>query len=690
MVSAVAEATTPELRTIETQIPARMDRLPWSRWHWMVVIGLGTVWILDGLQVTIIGAIAPRLTEHGSGLTLTAADVGVAGSVYIAGACLGALYFGWLADRLGRKRLFMITLAIFLAGSVATAFSFSFWWFLLCRAITGAGIGGEYSAINSAIDELIPARVRGQVDLTINGSYWIGTAVGSVLSVPLLDTRIFAANVGWRLAFGIGAVLALIILYVRRNVPESPRWMFIHGYDQEAEELVADIERQVSEDTGQELIPPDRSIRVKQRRSISLVTIAGVVFRLYPKRTVVCLSLLTGQAFLYNAIFFTYGLVLTKFYHVGTGSVGWYILPFALGNFAGPLLLGRWFDTLGRKPMIAGTYIISGVLLLGTRILFQQGQLNAFTQTFAWSIIFFFASAGASAAYLTVSEIFPMETRAMAIAFFYAFGTAIGGVSGPVIFGALIQSGRPSALFVGFALGAVLMIGAGIVEMWLGIEAAGRELEDIAAPLSARDAELDLGEQGDEFTLGRDQRIIRTTRAEKALQGRRVADVMIRDPFTVDGEMSVRDFIDDVFLPHRYTAYPVTADGNEIIGIVSVREVLELPREQWENVHVREKMRPVESAMVIDSEAPLSDALRDLARTDVHRALVSDHGRLHSLLSMTDVARVFEVLAGEDIGYLGGEGHGQWAAPQATAGESAATDGEKAPTDGEKALPREG
>jgi len=674
-VAATAVAAEPQLRTIETQIPARMDRLPWSRWHWMVVIGLGTVWILDGLQVTIIGAIAPRLTEHGSGLTLTPAEVGFAASAYIAGACVGALYFGWLADRLGRKKLFMITLAIFLAGSVATAFSFSYWWFVLCRIVTGAGIGGEYSAINSAIDELIPARVRGQVDLTINGSYWVGTALGSVLSVPLLDKSLFAANVGWRIAFAIGAVLALIILFVRRNVPESPRWMFIHGYDKEAEELVADIERQVTEDTGQTLVAPDRTIRIKQRKSIGLGTIAKTVFMLYPRRTVCCLALLTGQAFLYNAIFFTYALVLTKFYHVGTGSVGWYILPFALGNFSGPLLLGRWFDTLGRKPMIAGTYIISGVLLLGTGILFQQHQLNAFTQTFCWCVIFFFASAGASAAYLTVSEIFPMETRAMAIAFFYAFGTALGGISGPAIFGGLIQTGRASALFVGFALGAVLMIGAGIIEIFLGVEAAGRELEDIAAPLSAREADRERGEENDAFTLGRDQRIVRTTRAEQALQGRRVADVMVRDPVTVSGGTSLTEFIDDVFLTHRHTAYPVTGDRGEIIGIVSVREVLELPRAKWEGLHVRDRMHPLDSSLVVDSESPLADALRELARTDVHRALVSDHGRLHSLLSMTDVARVFEVLAGEDIGYLGGTPHGRYAAAPGAATGVTPTDG---------------
>src|SRR5438874_4238122 len=401
---AVAEAG---LRTVETSIPARMDRLPWSRWHWMVVIGLGTVWILDGLQVTIVGSIAGRLTEHGSGINLTAAEVGVAGSAYIVGACLGALYFGSLADRIGRKRLFMITLAVFLGGSIATGFSFSVWWFILFRAITGAGIGGEYSAINSAIDELIPARVRGAVDLIINGSYWIGTAVGACLSVLLLDPSIFAKNVGWRLSFALAAVLGIAILLVRRNVPESPRWMVIHGYDREAEALVADIESQVIASTGLELDPPHRTLRIKQRKSLPMSEIARTFFKLYPKRTVLCFSLFTGQAFLYNAIFFTYALVLTKFYNVGSGSVGWYILPFAAGNFAGPLLLGRLFDTVGRKPMIAGTYAASAVLLVVSGWLFERGLLDATTQTLLWGLVFFFASAAASSAYLTVSEIFP-------------------------------------------------------------------------------------------------------------------------------------------------------------------------------------------------------------------------------------------------------------------------------------------
>jgi MFS family permease len=492
------------LRTIETDIPARMDRLPWSKWHWMVVIGLGTVWILDGLAVTIVGAIGGRLTEEGSGLELTAAQVGSAGSAYILGACVGALYFGRLADKIGRKKLFMLTLVIFMTGSVLTAFSTSFVWFLVCRIITGAGVGGEYSAIHSAVDELIPARVRGAVDLIIGGSFWIGTILGSLASLLLLDTSIFALDVGWRIAFGLAAVMGLAILLVRRNVPESPRWLFLHGHDAEAERVTRGIERQVAEATGQELIAPRRTIRVKQRGPMGIGEIAGVVFKMYPKRTFVGLSLFTGQAFLYNAIFFTYALVLTEIYGVSASSVGLYLLPFAVGNFCGPLLLGRFFDTIGRKPMIAGTYILSGILLVITGILFNNGTLNATTQTIAWCIIFFFASAGASAAYLTVSEIFPMETRAMAIAFFYATGTIVGGFGGPLLFGALIQSGEPGQIFIGYLVGAVVMIAGGVIQATMGVEAAQRDLEDIAPPLSATEEELEEpGEEADPYTVGR-------------------------------------------------------------------------------------------------------------------------------------------------------------------------------------------
>jgi MFS family permease len=472
----------------------------------MVVIGLGTVWILDGLAVTIVGAIGGRLTEKGSGLELDPAQVGSAGSAYIVGACLGALYFGRLADRIGRKRLFMLTLVIFMSGSVLTAFSMNFGWFLACRFITGAGVGGEYSAIHSAVDELIPARVRGAVDLIIGGSFWIGTILGSLASLLLLNTSLFPLDVGWRIAFGLAAIMGLAILLVRRNVPESPRWLFLHGHDREAERVTRDVERQVTEATHQELIAPRRTIRVKQRGPMGIGEIARVVFKLYPKRTFVGFALFTGQAFLYNAIFFTYALVLTKVYGVNPATVGLYLLPFAVGNFAGPLLLGRFFDSFGRKPMIAGTYILSGVLLIITGILFKNGTLNATTQTIAWCVIFFFASAGASAAYLTVSEIFPMETRAMAIAFFYASGTIVGGFGGPLLFGALIQTGKPGQIFIGYLIGAVVMIVGGIVQATLGVEAARRDLEDVAPPLSATEEELaEPGEEADPYTLGRGQ-----------------------------------------------------------------------------------------------------------------------------------------------------------------------------------------
>ncbi|OMH30696.1 MFS transporter [Tersicoccus sp. Bi-70] len=462
-----------------------MDRLPWAGWHWMIVVGLGTVWILDGLEVTIIGSISDRLTEGASGLGLTPADIGLAAAIYVAGACVGSLVFGYLTDRWGRKRLFMITLLLYLAATVATAFSFNPIFFFICRFFTGAGIGGEYAAINSAIDELIPARHRGIVDLAINGSYWLGAAAGAVLSVVLLNTHLFAADIGWRLAFGLGAVLGLVILLVRRHVPESPRWMFIHGHDRDAETLVDDIEHRVEGETGKTLEPVQQSLTIQQRKSTGFGTIIKVAFGQYPKRSVLGLSLFVGQAFLYNAVFFTYALVLTKLLGVSGGAAPWFLVPIALGNFAGPLVLGRLFDTLGRRPMIAGSYIGSGVLLVVTALLFQAQVLDAVALTVCWCIVFFFASAGASSAYLTVSEIFPMETRAMAIAFFYAVGTGLGGIIGPLLFGKFVEQGI-GAVAVGYFIGAGLMIAAGVVEIFLGVDAARKSLEDIAAPVSSQ------------------------------------------------------------------------------------------------------------------------------------------------------------------------------------------------------------
>jgi MFS family permease len=475
-----------ELGKITTDIPARMDRLPWSRWHWLVVLGLGTVWILDGLEVTIVGSIAGRLTEEGSGLALTEAQIGIAAGVYVAGACLGALFFGYLADRIGRKKLFILTLAVYLVATVLTAFSMNPMWFYACRFFTGAGIGGEYAAINSAIDELIPARVRGRVDLIINGSFWLGTAFGAALSVFLLNEKYFAADLGWRLAFGLGAIFGLCILIVRRYVPESPRWMFIHGKEDEAEDLVRDIEAQVEDSTEERLEGVDEDITVQQRKSIGFGEIARTMASKYPKRSVLGLSLFVGQAFLYNAVFFTFALVLTKILKVDDAVAPWYLIPLAIGNFLGPLMLGKFFDTLGRKVMITLSYVLSGLLLILTGVLFSNGALSANTLTLMWCAVFFFASAGASAAYLTVSEIFPMETRAMAIAFFYAVGTGIGGIVGPVYFGKLIESGR-DAVVTGYYVGATLMIAAGLVELFLGVAAAQRSLEDIATPLTAEE-----------------------------------------------------------------------------------------------------------------------------------------------------------------------------------------------------------
>jgi MFS family permease len=456
----------------------------------MVLVGLGTVWILDGLEVTIVGTISSRLTEKGSGLEISDSEVGLAAAIYVAGACPGALFFGWLADRMGRKKLFLVTLALYILATVATAFSASFLMFGICRFFTGAGIGGEYAAINSAIDELIPARVRGTVDLIINGSFWLGTAVGAALSIPLLNDSLFAVDVGRRLAFGLGAVLGFTILLVRRNVPESRRWMFIHGRSKDAEALVDDIERQVKESTGvSALKEPKKAIKVREQETVGFLTIAKTVFGAHPRRTVVGLSLFIGQAFLYNAVFFTYALVLGTFYDVKPQAVGYYIIPFAIGNFLGPLVLGRLFDSVGRKPMIAGPYVVSGVLLIVTAFLFKAGTWTAETQTAAWCVIFFFASAGASSAYLTVSEIFPMETRALAIAFFYAVGTAAGGITGPLLFGKLVATQDAGQVFWGYILGAVLMIIAGLVQAAIGVEAARRDLEEIATPLSAEAAE---------------------------------------------------------------------------------------------------------------------------------------------------------------------------------------------------------
>ena len=478
-----------QTNTITTQVPARLDRLPWSRFHWRVVLGLGGVWILDGLEVTMVGNVAERLTEPGSGIELSAAQIGLAAAIYITGACLGALFFGQLTDRFGRKKLFILTLVVYLTATVATAFAFAPWYFFIARFFTGAGIGGEYAAINSAIDELIPARVRGRVDLIINGSYWLGAAGGAAGALLLLNTSIFPQDIGWRLAFGIGAVFGLAVLVVRRNVPESPRWLFIHGREEEAERIVSEIEQQVERETHQTLSEPEGSLTVHPRKTISFVEIARVAFTRYPKRAILGLALFIGQAFLYNAFTFNLGTLLGEFYGVASGSVPLFFVVWALSNFAGPLLLGRLFDTVGRKAMISMAYLGSAAVAVGLAALFvsETGGVGIFIAVL--SVCFFLASSGASAAYLTVSEIFPMETRALAIAFFYAVGTAIGGITGPLLFGQLIETGDRGPVAFAFLIGAAAMAIGGVVELMFGVKAEGQNLEDLAAPLTTADKE---------------------------------------------------------------------------------------------------------------------------------------------------------------------------------------------------------
>jgi len=471
---------------VATDIPARLDRLRWGRFHTLVVVALGITWILDGLEVTLAGAISPALKESPQ-LQFSNADVGLASSAYLAGAVLGALFFGWLTDRLGRKRLFFMTLAVYLVATASTALSWNLASFALFRFFTGAGIGGEYTAINSAIQELVPARYRGWSDLVINGSFWIGTALGAAGSLVLLDPNVLAPDLGWRAAFLIGAVLGLVIFLMRLWLPESPRWLMTHGRVAEATAVLDRIEaefRARGHDITDEPLPV---IRLRARRFTPLTEVADTLFRVERRRTLVGLSLMAAQAFFYNAIFFTYALVLTDFYAIPADHIGWYLLPFAAGNFLGPVVLGRLFDTVGRRPMIATTYALSGVLLVGAGYLFAVGVLSAAGQTIAWMVIFFFASAAASSCYLTVSETFPLEVRALAIAFFYALGTGIGGVAGPWVFGALIDTGSRWSLFGGYLIGSVLMLVAALIAARFGVAAERKPLESVSRPLAAAD-----------------------------------------------------------------------------------------------------------------------------------------------------------------------------------------------------------
>jgi MFS family permease len=470
-------------RVVETSIPSRLDSLRWSPFHTRVVLALGITWILDGLEVTLAGALSGALKESPT-LQFSNFDVGLSNSAYLAGAVLGALGFGWLTDRLGRKKLFFITLAVYLTATAATALSWSVGSYALFRFLTGAGIGGEYTAINSTIQELVPARYRGWTDLVINGSFWIGAAMGATSAIVLLDPAVVGPDLGWRLAYLTGACLGLVVLVMRMWIPESPRWLIIHGQPDRANEIVSDIERSVighAQSQSQQQWP---KIKLRMRDHTPLREVAHTLFSVYRQRALVGLALMIAQAFFYNAIFFTFALVLTEFYGIGASQVGWYILPFAAGNFLGPLVLGRLFDTVGRRVMITLTYGVSGVLLALSGYLFSIGVLSAQTQTIAWMVIFFFASPAASAAYLTVSETFPLEVRALAIALFYAVGTGIGGVAGPALFGALVDTGSRGSVFAGYLLGAGLMIAAAIIAWRYCIAAERQPLESVAPPLA--------------------------------------------------------------------------------------------------------------------------------------------------------------------------------------------------------------
>jgi MFS family permease len=467
-------------RIIETSIPARLDNLRWSGFHTRVVLALGITWILDGLEVTLAGALSGALKESPA-LRFSNFDVGFSNSAYLAGAVLGALGFGWLTDRIGRKKLFFITLALYLTATAATALSWNVASYALFRFLTGAGIGGEYTAINSTIQELVPARYRGWTDLVINGSFWIGAAIGATSAIVLLDPALIGPDHGWRLAYLTGAALGLVVFVMRMWIPESPRWLMIHGHPDEAHRIVADIEQSVTGHVQDQALP---KIKLRMRSHTPLREVAHTLFFAYRQQSLVGLVLMTAQAFFYNAIFFTFALVLTDFFGIPANHVGWYILPFAAGNFLGPLLLGRLFDTLGRRTMIAFTYGVSGVLLALSGYLFSIGALSAQSQTIAWMVIFFFASPAASAAYLTVSETFPLEVRALAIALFYAIGTGIGGVAGPALFGALIDTGSRNSVFAGYLVGSILMVAAAAIGWRYAIAAERKPLESVARPLA--------------------------------------------------------------------------------------------------------------------------------------------------------------------------------------------------------------
>jgi MFS family permease len=481
--TAIPETASSGIRSL---IPARIDRLPWSKFHTRMVVALGVAWVLDGLEITIASNVGPDLTMNNT-LHMSASSVADIATWYLIGEVIGALFFGQLSDKLGRKNLFLVTLGVYLVGSGLTAATpkGGYWFIFLyaTRVIAGMGIGGEYAAINSAIDEMIPARYRGRVDIAVNGTYWAGAFLGTIVTLYALNH--ITPTLGWRVAYLVGPVLALVIIFVRRHLPESPRWQIMHGKEKEAEASIAEIEADVAATRGEAPpVDPSRELVIRPTEQIGYVALLRSLFRHYPSRSIYGGTLMITQSFLYNAIFFTYGLVLLYFFHVPSSSTPYYFMAFCAGNLLGPLTIGRLFDTIGRRKMISGTYLLSGILLVITAQLFKAGALNAVTQTLCWTVIFYFASAGASAGYLTVSEIFPLEVRAKAIAVFFAIAQCFGSL-GSHLYGHLIGTGKdPNSLYWGYLLGAGAMILGGVVAAFLAVDAEGKSLEDIAKPLS--------------------------------------------------------------------------------------------------------------------------------------------------------------------------------------------------------------
>jgi MFS family permease len=442
-----------------------------------VVAVLSVTWLLDGLEGSLGGSLAGAL-KGSSGLSFTDGELGLISSFYLAGAVAGALIFGYLADRFGRRKLFTWTLLLYVCATAATGLSWNLFGFTLFRVLTGAGIGGEYAAINSAVDEIVPARLRGRIDLWINGTFWVGIILGGVACTVFLSPLMFRNELGWRLAFFTGVPLGVLVLFMRRYIPESPRWLIAHGGTNAAELVMASIESSVARQFGKRAIACD-SIRLPVYAESTFRRALRLVVGPYRRRSLLCFGLMAAQAFFYNSVFFSLALVLLRYYGLPAARVGFFFIPIAAANCLGPMLLGPLFDTIGRKRMIAATYCASGVLLFVGSWLFYADRLTLVSQVAWWSAIFFFASTAASSAYLTVSEVFPQEIRASAIAIFYAFGTIAGGVFGPLIFGRILGSGTRGLLFVGYGFGALVMVATGLAQARWGIAAERRSLEEL-------------------------------------------------------------------------------------------------------------------------------------------------------------------------------------------------------------------